>query len=112
MYGDAASATQLGNITDINTLLGLGELTQTSDQATLDAQYKDLLASVTDPYTQLSILGDIFAGVPGGSGTLGLQTRPIAEFAGGGGGNTASQIAGLGLAGLGAYNQIFGGRGR
>tara|TARA_Y100001937_G_scaffold112809_1_gene160812 strand:+ start:789 stop:2129 length:1341 start_codon:yes stop_codon:yes gene_type:complete len=112
LYGDAGSATQLGNITDINTLLGLGELTQTSDQATLDAQYKDLLASVTDPYTQLSILGDIFAGVPGGSGTLGLQTRPIAEFAGGGGGNTASQIAGLGLAGLGAYNQIFGGRGR
>ena len=115
MYGTLAGQTQGMGVQDINTLLGIGGLTQQqgytdpitgqmfTGQADLDLQRRNALATQALPYQQIGFLSDIFRGVPALQQTTTALTTPPPS--------TASQLMGLGIAGLGAYGQAQQGKG-
>jgi hypothetical protein len=92
--GLGAQAQQMG-VQDINTLLGIGGLTQQTSQQALDVARQNLLQQQSLPYQEIGFLSDIFRGVPALQQTTSSTTTPPPS--------TMSQIAGLGIAGLGAY---------
>ena len=92
--------TQAMGVQDINTLLGIGSLQQTQDQRALDIARSNTMAQQALPFQQVGFLSDIFRGVPALQSTYTTQTTPDPSM--------MSQVAGLGIAGLGAYN-MFGG---
>lgn len=81
-----------------NTALGqqvqLGALQQGKEQQALDAAYQDFLTQKNYPYQQLSYMSNLIRGTPMGMNTASqvYQAPP----------STASQIAGLGTAAIGA----------
>lgn len=87
---------QLGT-QDINTLLGLGGMTQQQSQAQLDVARRNLLAQQALPFQQVGFMSDIFRGVPALQSTYQTSTTPPPS--------TTSQLLGLGTAGLGALAQ-------
>ena len=87
---------QLGT-QDINTMLGLGGMTQQQSQAELDVQRRNLLAQQALPFQQVGFMSDIFRGVPALQSTYQTSTTPPPS--------TTSQLLGLGTAGLGALAQ-------
>jgi hypothetical protein len=116
-YGTfGAQQAQLGGLgqqygaQDINTLLGLGGLTQQFGftdptlepllQSTIRCskeriKFKDLY----EPYKRLGFLSDIYQGAPSSAQTIQTQTAPSTS------GSPLAQIAGYGIAGLGALGQ-------
>ena len=115
MYGNLAGQAQGMGVQDINTLLGIGGLTQQqgytdpitgqmfTGQADLDLQRRNALATQALPYQQIGFLSDIFRGVPALQQTTTAMTTPPPS--------TSSQLMGLGIAGLGAYGQAQQGQG-
>ena len=106
---NTASLGQLGQqmgTQDINTLLGIGSLQQGQGQKGLDIARANSLAEQGLPYQQIGFMSDIFRGVPSLQQTYSQSTSP--------GPSTGSQIAGLGVAGLGAvgaaggFSKMFG----
>ena len=95
-FGQLGTASQQMNVQDINTLLGIGSLYQGQSQAELDAARQNLLAQQALPYQEIGFLSDIFRGVPALQQTTSTQSTPDPS--------TLQQLAGLGIAGLGAYN--------
>jgi hypothetical protein len=101
---------QLGG-QDINTLLGLGGITQqfgftdpttgafTPGQAQLEAQRASQVQNLYEPYQRLGFLSDIYQGAPTSAQTIQTQTAPSTS------GSPLAQIAGYGIAGLGALGQ-------
>jgi len=101
---------QLGT-QDINTLLGLGGLTQqfgytdpltgtfTPGQAQLEAQRASQVQNLYEPYQRLGFLSDIYQGAPTSAQTIQTQTAPTTTA------SPLAQIAGYGIAGLGALGQ-------
>ncbi|MAS59562.1 MAG: hypothetical protein CMQ07_00410 [Gammaproteobacteria bacterium] len=87
---------QLGT-QDINTLLGLGGMTQQQSQAELDVARRNLLAQQALPFQQVGFMSDIFRGVPAMQSTYQTSTTPPPS--------TTSQLLGLGTAGIGALAQ-------
>ena len=106
LRADLGGAQQQAGLQDINTLLSLGGLTQQNQQALLDAQFRDAVAQQTDPYKALQIQSDIFAGIPSSQSIVTAQQAPPVQAVPQP--SPVSQVAGLGLAGLGAYRSIFG----
>jgi len=108
--GLGAQAQQMG-VQDINTLLGIGGLTQQmgyapagfTGQAELDVNRQNLLAQAYNPYQEIGFLSDIFRGVPALQQTTTVGTTPPPS--------TSSQLLGLGIAGLGAYGNAMQGTG-
>ena len=95
---------QRAGLTDINSLLGIGALNQQLAQRGLDAGRMTEEARQLEPFTRLGYASDILQGQPSSYTTY-------TDRYGGGGASVSpfSQIAGLGLAGLGAYNKgLFG----
>jgi len=90
---------QLGT-QDINTLLGLGGMTQQQSQAELDVQRRNLLAQQALPFQQVGFMSDIFRGVPALQSTYQTSTTPPPS--------TTSQLLGLGTAGIGAIGAAGG----
>ena len=90
---------QLGT-QDINTLLGLGGMTQQQAQAQLDVDRRNLLAQQALPFQQIGFMSDIFRGVPALQSTYQSSTTPPPS--------TTSQLLGLGTAGLGAIGAAGG----
>ena len=101
---------QLGT-QDINTLLGLGGLTQqfgftgptgvfTPGQAQLEAQRASQLQQMYEPYQRVGFLSDIYAGAPTSTQTISTQTSPSATV------SPLQQIAGYGIAGLSALGGL------
>ena len=90
--------TQAMGVQDINTLLGIGSLQQTQDQRALDIARSNTMAQQALPFQQVGFLSDIFRGVPALQSTYTTQTTPDPSM--------MSQVAGLGIAGLGAYNMF------
>lgn len=88
---------QAMGVQDINTLLGIGGLTQQTAQQALDVQRQNLLAQQAMPYQEIGFLSDIFRGVPALQQTTAATTTPPPSM--------TSQLLGLGIAGLGAYGQ-------
>ena len=95
-FGQLGTASQQMNVQDINTLLGIGSLYQGQSQTELDAARQNLLAQQALPYQEIGFLSDIFRGVPALQQTTSTQSTPDPS--------TMQQLAGLGIAGLGAYN--------
>ena len=103
---------QLGS-RDIDRLLGLGQLTQqfgfvdpttqafVPGQAQIEAARATTLAEQKEPFERLSFASDILRGVPSSQITFTQTPSPSA----------LQQIAGLGIAGLGAYGAATGGLG-
>jgi len=102
---------QLGT-QDINTLLGLGQLTQqfgyegaggqfVPGQAQIEAARATSLAQQKEPYERMAFASDILRGVPSSQITYTQVPSP----------SPLQQIAGLGIAGLGAYGAATGGLG-
>ena len=85
---------------DINTLLGLGGMTQQQSQAQLDVARRNMLAQQALPFQQVGFMSDIFRGVPALQSTYQTSTTPPPS--------TTSQLLGLGVAGLGAVGQAGG----
>lgn len=95
---------QKAGLTDINSLLGIGALNQQLAQRGLDAGRMTEEARQLEPFTRLGYASDILQGQPSSYSTY------TSTYGGGDAGvSPFSQIAGLGLAGLGAYNKgLFG----
>ena len=95
---------QRAGLTDINSLLGIGGLNQQLAQSGFDAARKTEEQRQLEPFTRLGYASDILQGQPSSYSTYTNQF-------GSGGQDVSpwSQVAGLGLAGLGAYNKgLFG----
>ena len=94
---------QKAGLTDINSLLGIGALNQQLAQRGLDAARMTEEARQLEPFTRLGYASDILRGQPSSYSTY------TTNYGGGQNVSPFSQIAGLGLAGLGAYNKgLFG----
>jgi hypothetical protein len=102
---------QLGG-EDINRLLGLGQLSQqfgytgpegtfVPGQAQIEAARATTLAEQKEPFERTAFASDILRGVPSSQITYTQAPSP----------STMQQIAGLGVAGLGAYGAATGGLG-
>jgi len=94
-----ATGQQLGG-QDINTLLGLGSLGQQQTQSELEAQRQNQLQQMYEPYKRVGFLSDIYQGAPSTSSVVQTQTPTSTPSA-----SPLAQIAGYGIAGLGALGQ-------
>jgi len=98
--GLGAQAQQLG-VQDINTMLGIGGLTQQfgsedfMGQSQIDIDRRNALAKQQLPFQQVGFMSDIFRGVPALQQTTTQAYTPPPSM--------GSQLLGLGIAGLGAY---------
>ena len=89
---------QRAGLTDISSLMGIGGLNQQLAQAGIDAARGTEEARQLEPFTRMGWASDILQGQPSSYSTY--TTRPESSV------SPYSQIAGLGLAGLGAYNSM------
>ena len=106
LRADLSGAQQQAQLQDINTLLSLGGLTQGQQQTMLEARFQDAVAQQMDPYRAIQLQSDIFAGIPSSQSALSLTPAPVAPPPQSP--DRLGQLAGLGIAGLGAYKSIFG----
>ena len=106
LRADLSGAQQQAQLQDINTLLSLGGLTQGQQQTMLEAQFQDAVAQQMDPYRAIQLQSDIFAGIPSSQSALSLAPGAVAPPPQSP--DRLGQLAGLGIAGLGAYKSIFG----
>jgi hypothetical protein len=80
---------------DINTLLQTGGRQQQLGQQAFDADYRQKLQQMYEPYQRLGFVSDIYQGAPTSASSLTMATTPQA--------NPMSQAIGMGITGLAAY---------
>ena len=80
---------------DISNLMQSGAQQQQLAQQGLDAQYRQQLQQMYEPYQRLGFVSDIFQGAPTSASSLAMATTPQA--------NPLAQAVGAGLTGLAAY---------
>ncbi len=80
---------------DINTLLQTGGRQQQLAQQAFDADYRQKLQQMYEPYQRLGFVSDIYQGMPTSASSLTMATQPQA--------NPMSQAIGMGITGLAAY---------
>lgn len=98
-YGALGTAQQASDIDRLKTQGAYGDLQRGVQQQQLDAQYQDLMAKLNYPLTSIETMSNLARGVPlTQTATSGSQTTPPPSF--------ASQLAGMGLTGLGLYNMF------
>ena len=100
IFSGLGSQAQAMGIQDVNSLLGIGSLTQQSAQQALDVQRQNMLAQMQLPFQQVGFLSDIFRGVPALQQTTTQVSTPPPSL--------GSQLTGLGIAGIGAIGQAGG----
>ena len=81
----------------------VGAVQQAQAQQALDLAYQDFLKQRNYPYQQLAFMSDMARGLPLSQASQQIYTAPP---------NLASQLGGLGMAGLGIYGMSGGFRGR
>jgi hypothetical protein len=81
----------------------VGAVQQAQAQQALDLAYQDYLKQRNYPYQQLAFMSDMLRGLPLSQSAQQIYTAPP---------NLASQLGGLGMAGLGIYGMSGGFRGR
>lgn len=77
----------------------VGAVQQAQGQQALDLAYQDFLKQKNYPYTQLAFMSDMLRGLPLSQSAQQVYTAPP---------NVASQLGGLGMAGLGIYGMSGG----
>ena len=80
---------------DISNLMQSGGQQQQLAQTGLDAQYRQQLQQMYEPYQRLGFVSDIFQGAPTSASSLAMATTPQA--------NPLAQAVGAGITGLAAY---------
>lgn len=95
--GQLGIGQQAADIDRLKTMGAYGDLERGVQQQTLDVQYQDLMRRLSYPETQISGISNVLRGIPLTDQTQ-QTTTPPPSF--------ASQLAGLGLSGLGLY-QMF-----
>ena len=80
---------------DINTLLQTGGRQQQLGQQAFDADYRQKLQQMYEPYQRLGFVSDMYQGAPTSASSLTMATTPQA--------NPMSQAIGMGITGLAAY---------
>ena len=80
---------------DISNLMQSGAQQQQLAQQGLDAQYRQQLQQMYEPYQRLGFVSDIFQGAPTSASSLAMATTPQA--------NPLAQAVGAGITGLAAY---------
>ena len=102
---ERALGTQLGvaqqsaDIDRLKTLGAYGDLERAYAQQQIDARYADLMRGIEFPESQLEKLSGFIRGIPM-TGSVQTTTTPPPSF--------ASQLSGMGIAGLGLYNAMMG----
>ena len=91
--GQSASGLGQG---DVSFLYNVGSQLQSLEQKKLDAQRASALQAQYEPFQRISFMSDIYKGAPSSQQTIATSTAP--------GASPISQAAGLGIAGLSAYN--------
>jgi hypothetical protein len=98
-YGALGTAQQASDIDRIKTQGAYGDLQRGVQQQQLDAQYQDLMSRLNYPLTSIETMSNLARGVPlTQTASSGSQTTPPPSF--------ASQLAGMGITGLGLYNMF------
>tara|TARA_R100000963_G_C4636215_1_gene100285 strand:+ start:93 stop:932 length:840 start_codon:yes stop_codon:yes gene_type:complete len=87
------------NMGDISTLMQTGGQQQQLAQQGMDAQYRQQIQQMYEPYQRMGFVSDIFQGAPTSASSLAMATTPQA--------NPLAQAVGAGITGLAAY-QGFG----
>jgi hypothetical protein len=95
--GQLGVAQQASELDRIKTLGAFGDLQRGLQQQQLDAQYADAMRRMQYPESQIAGISGVLRGVPLTDTTQTTQTPPP---------SFASQLAGLGLSGLGLYNMF------
>ena len=99
VFGSLGTAQQASDIDRLKTMGAYGDLQRAVQQQQLDAQYQDLMTRLNYPLTQAETISNLARGAPlVQTSTSGVQTTPAPSF--------ASQLAGMGLTGLGLYNMF------
>jgi len=87
---------------DTSFLYNIGNQQQAYQQKVLDAARQTSIQQQYEPYQRISFLSDIYKGAPSSQQTISQTSAPSPSL--------VSQVGGLGIAGLSAYN-LFGGSG-
>ena len=87
------------NMADISTLMQTGGAQQQLAQQGYDADYRQQIQQMYEPYQRMGFVSDIFQGAPTSASSLAMATTPQA--------NPLAQAVGAGITGLAAY-QGFG----
>lgn len=93
--GQLGIGQQAADIDRLKTMGAYGDLQRALQQQTLDTQYQDLMQAIKYPEAQISGISNVLRGIPLSDKTEQVTTPPP---------SFASQLAGLGLSGLGLYN--------
>jgi hypothetical protein len=94
-YANLGRTQQELDLARANALLNAGNQQQKQGQQALDTAYQDFVNQRDYDKQQLAFYSGVMRGVPVGANTDVVSTQP--------GASSASQLAGLGIAGLGAY---------
>jgi hypothetical protein len=97
--GQLGVAQQAADIDRIKTLGAYGDLERAIAQQQVDAKYADVMRGIEFPESQLEKLSGFIRGIPM-TGSVQTTTTPPPSF--------ASQLSGMGIAGLGLYNAMQG----
>tara|TARA_R100001015_G_C4625814_1_gene184495 strand:- start:327 stop:1052 length:726 start_codon:yes stop_codon:yes gene_type:complete len=92
---DAFNQAQGLRMADISNLMQLGGQQQQNLQMQADADYRQQLQQMYEPYQRLGFVSDIFQGAPTSASSLAMATTPQA--------NPLAQAVGAGISGLAAY---------
>lgn len=95
-FGQLGVAQQAADIDRLKTLGAYGDLERAIAQQQRDINYQNIMQQIQFPETQLGKLSEFIRGIPTDQTTT--TTTPPPSF--------ASQLAGLGLSGLGMYNML------
>ena len=106
LAGLASSLGTLGQQTsglgqgDVSFMYNLGSQIQNLEQKKLDAERAAQLQAQYEPFQRIAFMSDIYKGAPSSQQTIATSTAPTPS--------PISQAAGLGIAGLSAYNLMKG----
>ena len=83
---------------DISTLMQTGGAQQQLAQQIYDADYRQQIQQMYEPYQRMGFVSDIFQGAPTSASSLAMATTPQA--------NPLAQAVGAGITGLAAYESF------
>ena len=86
------------NMGDISTLMQTGGAQQQLKQQEYDADYRQQIQQMYEPYQRMGFVSDIFQGAPTSASSLAMATTPQA--------NPLAQAVGAGISGLAAYESF------
>ena len=94
-YGQQATQRQQLGQGDLSALFAAGSQRQQREQQVADAEYRQNIQQMYEPYQRIGFVSDIYQGMPSSSSALTMGSSPMT--------NPLSQAVGAGITGLSAY---------